>query len=504
MPNPFINSIASWFLKKRLHQIELFVKYPNEVQNDVLMNLINTAKDTLIGKEYDYNSIKNYREFTERVPVFSYEDFSEKINRARKGEQNIFWPTKIKWFAKSSGTTNSKSKFIPVSQESLEECHYDAGKDLLCIYLNNNEDSMLFAGKSLRLGGSKSPYEKNGTYYGDLSAILIENMPLWFEFSSTPSTKTTLIDDWEIKIKEIIKETIPENVTSLAGVPSWMLVLLNRILEASNKKKIIEVWPNLEVYFHGGVNFKPYINQYNNIIGNNNMRYYEIYNASEGFFGIQYENKSNELLLMLDYGIYYEFIPMDVYNSNDKKIIPLDQVELNKNYAILISTNAGLWRYEIGDTIKFTSKFPYKIIVTGRTKHYINVFGEEVIIENADNAIMKLCKKNNLDVVDYTVAPIFMKGKQKGAHQWFIEFKNMPSKSINLEKEIDENLKQENSDYEAKRRKDFTLDPPKIIIGNKGVFLKWLKKNNKMGGQNKVPRLSNNRELIEQLIKLNN
>ena len=363
---------------------------------------------------------------------------------------------------------------------------------------------MLFAGKSLRLGGSKSPYEKNGTYYGDLSAILIENMPLWFEFSSTPSTKTTLIDDWEIKIKEIIKETIPENVTSLAGVPSWMLVLLNRILEASNKKKIIEVWPNLEVYFHGGVNFKPYINQYNNIIGNNNMRYYEIYNASEGFFGIQYENKSNELLLMLDYGIYYEFIPMDVYNSNDKKIIPLDQVELNKNYAILISTNAGLWRYEIGDTIKFTSKFPYKIIVTGRTKHYINVFGEEVIIENADNAIIKLCKKNNLDVVDYTVAQIFMKGKQKGAHQWFIEFKNMPSKSINLEKEIDENLKQENSDYEAKRYKAFTLDPPKIIIGNKGVFLKWLKKNNKMGGQNKVPRLSNNRELIEQLIKLNN
>ena len=293
MPNPFINSIASWFLKKRLHQIELFVKYPNEVQNDVLMKLINTAKDTLIGKEYDYNSIKNYREFTERVPVFKYEDFSEKINRARKGEQNIFWPTKIKWFAKSSGTTNSKSKFIPVSQESLEECHYDAGKDLLCIYLNNNEDSMLFAGKSLRLGGSKSPYEKNGTYYGDLSAILIENMPLWFEFSSTPSTKTTLIDDWEIKIKEIIKETIPENVTSLAGVPSWMLVLLNRILDNSNKKKIIEVWPNLEVYFHGGVNFKPYINQYNNIIGNNNMRYYEIYNASEGFFGIQYENKSN-------------------------------------------------------------------------------------------------------------------------------------------------------------------------------------------------------------------
>ena len=503
MPNPFINSIASWFLKKRLHQIELFVKYPNEVQNDVLMKLINTAKDTLIGKEYDFKSINNYHEFSNRVPVFKYEEFSEKIFRARKGESNIFWPTKIRWFAKSSGTTNAKSKFIPVSQESLQECHYDAGKDLLCIYLNNNENSMLFSGKSLRLGGSKSPYEKNGTYYGDLSAILIDNMPLWFEFSSTPSTKTTLIDDWDKKIGAIIEETTLENVTSLAGVPSWMLVVLNKILDASNKKRIIEVWPNLEVYFHGGVNFKPYVNQYNNIIGNDNMKYYEIYNASEGFFGIQYENKVDELLLMLDYGIYYEFIPMDVYNSKGKTIIPLDEVEINKNYAMLISTNAGLWRYEIGDTIKFTSKFPYKIIVTGRTKHYINVFGEEVIIENTDKTISKLCKTNNLEVVDYTVAPVFMKGKEKGGHQWFIEFKNFPLKDINIEKQIDNNLKQENSDYEAKRHKDFTLNPPEVIIGKKGVFLKWLKKKNKIGGQNKVPRLSNNRILIEELIKLN-
>ncbi len=504
MSNPFINSIVSWFLKKRSHQIELFIKYPNEVQNDVLINLINTAKDTEIGKEFDFKSIKNYRDFSNRIPVFKYEDFSEKISRARKGENNIFWPSKIKWFAQSSGTTNSKSKFIPVSNESLEECHYAASKDLLCMYLNNNENSMLFAGKSLRLGGSKSPYKKNGTYYGDLSAILIDNMPIWFEYSSTPSINTTLIPDWENKIKAIINETALENVTSLAGVPSWMLVVLNRILEETDKKNIIDIWPNLEVYFHGGVNFKPYINQYQKIIGNDNMKYYEIYNASEGFFAIQSENNSDELLLMLDYGIYYEFIPMDSYNSKEKLIIPLEDIEINKNYAIVISTNAGLWRYEIGDTIKFTSINPYKIVVTGRTKHYINVFGEEVIVENTDKTISKLCEKYNLEIVDYTVAPIFMKGKEKGGHQWFIEFKNSVPNNLDIERKIDENLKNENSDYEAKRHKDFTLNPPKVILGNSGVFLKWLKKNNKIGGQNKVPRLSNDRIFIEELIKLNN
>ena len=288
MPIPIINSIASWFLKKRMHQIELFEKYPAEVQNDVLLNLVDKAKNTIIGRDFGFSSIKSYKDFSKKVPVFSYENFSDKIELARKGENNIFWPTKIKWFAKSSGTTNSKSKFIPVSDESLEDCHYAAGKDLLCMYLNNNSDSQLFTGKSLRLGGSKSPYEKNGTFYGDLSAILIDNMPFWAEFSSTPSNKTSLMDDWNYKIEAIINETINENVTSLAGVPSWMLVLLNKIIERSDKKYISEIWPNLEVYFHGGVSFKPYLNQYNNILNNNSMHYYEIYNASEGFFAIQH------------------------------------------------------------------------------------------------------------------------------------------------------------------------------------------------------------------------
>ena len=487
-----------------MHQIELFEKYPAEVQNDVLLNLVDKAKNTIIGRDFGFSSIKSYEDFSKKVPAFSYENFSDKIELARKGENNIFWPTKIKWFAKSSGTTNSKSKFIPVSDESLEDCHYAAGKDLLCMYLNNNSDSQLFTGKSLRLGGSKSPYEKNGTFYGDLSAILIDNMPFWAEFSSTPSNKTSLMDDWNYKIEAIINETINENVTSLAGVPSWMLVLLNKIIERSDKKYISEIWPNLEVYFHGGVSFKPYLNQYNNILNNNSMRYYEIYNASEGFFAIQHENNSNELLLMLDYGIFYEFIDMKCFETKEEKIIPLCEVEKNKNYAILITTNAGLWRYKIGDTVKFTSLSPYKIIITGRTKHFINVFGEEVIIENTDNVINRLSSKYNLKIVDYTVAPIFMENNKKGAHEWFIEFSEEPNKNIKIDEIIDKELKKENSDYEAKRYNNFTLEKPKVIVGSKGVFMKWLEINNKLGGQNKIPRLSNNRKFIEKLIGLNN
>ena len=503
MPIPLINSIASWFLKKRMHQIELFIKYPNEVQQDVLNGLIDSAKDTFIGKKFDFSSINCYKDFSEKVPVFSYEEFSDKIELARKGENNIFWSSKIKWFAKSSGTTNAKSKFIPVSDESLQDCHYAAGKDLLCMYFNNNPNSQLFTGKSLRLGGSKSPYEKNGTFYGDLSAILIDNMPFWAEFSSTPSNRISLMEDWDKKIDKIISESLNENVTSLAGVPSWMLVLLNRILEKSEKKYISDLWPNLEVYFHGGVSFKPYLNQYMDIINKESMQFYEIYNASEGFFAIQYENNSNELLLMLDYGIFYEFIPMKLYGTKNEKIIPLYEVEKDVNYAILITTNAGLWRYKIGDTVKFTSTSPYKIIITGRTKHYINVFGEEVIIENTDNVINKLSSKYGLQIIDYTVAPVFMNKNKKGAHQWFIEFKKPPSKKINLSEVIDHELRQENSDYDAKRFNSFTLKKPEVIISKKGVFLKWLEINNKLGGQNKVPRLSNEREFIESLMKLN-
>ncbi len=502
MPLPIINSVASWFLKKRIHQIELFLKYPNEVQEELLFNLLKTAENTFFGKKYNFESINSYHIFSERIPISAYEDLEPYISKSRQGESNIFWPTPIKWFAKSSGTTNAKSKFIPVSSDALENCHYKATKDLLSLYLNNNEDSQMFTGKSLRLGGSKELYEQNNTFFGDLSAILIENMPLWAEFSSTPSNKVSLMNDWEIKLAAIVNETISENVTSFAGVPSWMMVLLNKVLETTGKNNLLEVWPNVEVYFHGGVSFDPYKEQYKKILPSNSFQYYEIYNASEGFFAIQDLNNSNDLLLMLDYGIFYEFIPMDSFGSTNQKAIRLSEVVLNVNYAIVITTNSGLWRYMVGDTVRFTSINPYRIRVTGRTKHHINVFGEELIIENADNAISAACKHTNAEVVDYTVAPIFMEGKQKGAHEWVIEFRKKPENQEYFNHVLDQTLQNLNSDYEAKRKNNMTLNAPKINIAKTDLFHEWLKQNDKLGGQNKIPRLSNQRDYLNQLLKM--
>ena len=464
--------------------------------------LLKAAEQTEIGKNYDFSSIKNYKTFAERVPVSTYEELEPLIEKTRKGEQNVFWNTPIKWFAKSSGTTNAKSKFIPVSSEALENCHYKASKDLLCLYLNNNEDSQLFTGKSLRLGGSKQLYENNNTFFGDLSAILIDNMPVWAEFSSTPSNKVSLMGDWETKLPAIINETINENVTSLAGVPSWMLVLLNKTLETKGKENLLEIWPNAEVYFHGGVNFEPYREQYKKLFPKESFKYYEIYNASEGFFAIQDQNNSNELLLMLDYGIFYEFIPMDTFGTINQKVIPLSEVELFKNYALVITTNSGLWRYMIGDTIRFTSLNPYRIMVTGRTKHHINVFGEELMVENTDKAIAKTCSELNCEVIDYTVAPIFMNGKEKGAHEWVIEFKSYPDSIENFARCLDNNLQQLNSDYEAKRHNNMTLNPLTVNVARSGLFYDWLKENDKLGGQHKVPRLSNDRKYLDELLKL--
>ena len=503
MPIPLVNSIASWFLKKRFHQIELFLKYPHDVQNELLMHLIEMGKDTEFGRRYDFASIKNYETFLDRVPVSTYESLQPSIERSRQGKHNIFWPTPIKWFAKSSGTTNAKSKFIPVSMESLENCHYAAGKDLLCMYLNNNEESQLFTGKSLRLGGSKELYMENGTVFGDLSAILIDNMPFWAEFSSTPSNKVSLMSDWEYKMQAIVNETINENVTSLAGVPSWMLVLLNNVLETTGKDSLFDIWPNLEVYFHGGVSFQPYADQYKAILPKNQFKYYEIYNASEGFFAIQDQNNSDELLLMLDYGIFYEFIDMSTYGTASPKVIPLEKVVLNTNYAVLITTNAGLWRYKIGDTVKFTSISPYRIKVSGRTKHHINVFGEELIIENAEHALRKVCQQTKSEIIDYTGAPIFMHGREKGSHEWLIEFKTPPNDLDQFNTMFDDALKAINSDYEAKRYNNMTLNMPTVHMARPNLFYDWLKEKDKLGGQHKVPRLSNTRDYIDELLNLN-
>ena len=502
MPLQIINSFATWILKKRIHQMELFLKYPHEVQEELLFSLIKSSENTQIGKKYDFSSMKSYTTFSERIPVSSYEELEPLIEKTRQGEQNVFWHSNIKWFAKSSGTTNAKSKFIPVSSEALENCHYKASKDLLCLYLNNNEESQMFTGKSLRLGGSKQLYENNNTFFGDLSAILIDNMPIWAEFSSTPSSKISLMGDWETKLPAIINETINENVTSLAGVPSWMLVLLQKALETTGKSNLLELWPNAEVYFHGGVNFDPYREQYKKLFPKDSFKYYEIYNASEGFFAIQDQNDSNELLLMLDYGIFYEFIPMDTFGTLNQRVIRLNQVELNKNYALVITTNSGLWRYLIGDTIRFTSLSPYRIKVTGRTKHHINVFGEELMVENTDAAITKTCKEFNCEITDYTVAPIFMTEKKKGAHEWIIEFKTKPENIENFRKVLDENLQQVNSDYEAKRYNNMTLNPLVLNVAREQLFYDWLKQQDKLGGQHKIPRLSNERLYLESLLAL--
>ena len=496
----FLNTVMSWFLKKRIHQIDLFRKYPIEVQNENLLSIIKSAKNTEFGKNYEFSTIDNYQTFASRVPLTNYEEFSSKIKRTINGEQNIFWHESIKWFAQSSGTTNSVSKFIPVSNETLEKCHFQGGKDALCLYINNNPSSNLFSGKSLRLGGSRKLYENNNNYFGDLSAILIDNLPIWAEMISTPNNQISLIDKWDEKINAVTKNTVNEDVTSLAGVPSWMLTLLNNVLLKTHKKNISEIWPNLEVYFHGGVNFSPYRQEFRKILSEKTM-FYETYNASEGFFGIQDQNNSDELLLMLDYGIFYEFIEVSDFNKNNEKIINLSDVKTGVNYAILISTNSGLWRYKIGDTVKFTSTYPFRIKITGRTKNFINAFGEELIVENAELALQKTLSKHNLHIVEYTAAPCFMQGNSSGFHQWLIEFKIPPENLVVFKKDLDTNIQKINSDYKSKRFKNITMSEIDIIVARKNQFYDWLSDKKKLGGQNKIPRLCNDRKLIEEILK---
>ena len=502
MPFSFINTVASWMLKKRMHQIELFVKYPIDVQNEELKKLVQQAKNTEFGKKYDFSSIDNYQTFSERVPSFTYEEFFPTIKKTINGQQNIFWSENIKWFAQSSGTTNSKSKFIPVSSSSLDNCHFKGGKDMLCLYLNNNENSNMFLGKSLRLGGSRKIYENNDNYFGDLSAILIDNLPIWAELISTPNNEISLMDKWDEKIDAIIKGTLQEDVRSLAGVPSWMLTLMNKLLKTTGNKYIDDIWKNLEVYFHGGVSFKPYRNEFNNIILNKEFKYYEVYNASEGFFGIQDTNDGRDLLLMLDYGVFYEFVDISDQKKSEK-IIDLSQVKIGVNYSMLITTNSGLWRYKIGDTVQFTSLDPFRIIISGRTKHFINAFGEEVIIDNVEKALEKVIKKHKCKIVDYTVAPRFMQSGKKGNHDWIIEFSKDPKNMNDFMLDLDLHIQDNNTDYKAKRFKNITLDKPILHYARKNLFYDWLKSKNKVGGQNKIPRLSNDRKFFDELLKIN-
>ncbi len=499
-----LNSIVGWFNIKRLHQIGLFKQYPSNVQQDQLTKLICKAKDTEWGQKFKFDKIQSVEDFQNNIPLQSYEDIKPYVNRLREGEQNLLWPGEIKWFAKSSGTTNDKSKFIPVSREAMEDCHFRGGKDIMAIYTNLHPNTKIYTGKGLTLGGSHQINNfSNQSLYGDLSAILIENLPWWVDFIRTPKVEIALLERWEEKLAKITETTIHENVTNIAGVPSWNLVLIKHILKITGKSELHEVWPNLELFTHGGVSFIPYKDQFKNIIPSCKMNYMEAYNASEGFFAIQDDPSKDDMLLMLDYGIFYEFIPMDQFDKTSPDVLTLDQIETGKNYAIVISTNAGLWRYVIGDTVVFTSKFPHKIKISGRTKHYINAFGEEVIIDNAEKALQIACEKTNSTIKEYTAGPIFMGDTSNGAHEWLIEFETEPAELDYFTTLLDNALCSVNSDYEAKRYKNITLRLPVVRKIKPNVFYKWMKEKGKLGGQNKVPRLSNNRKYIEEVMAIN-
>ena len=499
-----INAVVSWLMKKRIHQIELFMKYPHEVQTEWLRKLLAAARNTEWGKHYDFKSIVAPDQFKQRLPLFDYESLKGSIDRLRKGEQNILWPSEIKWFAKSSGTTSEKSKFIPVSQEALEECHFKGGKDLLSIYCNNHTETKLFDGKAIAMGGSHQIMEVNNEsyYQGDLSAILIQNLPGWVEFMRTPNLSIALMDEWESKIEKMAMATIQHDVTNISGVPSWTLLLFKRVLELTGKSNILEVWPNFELFIHGGVNFSPYREQFRLILPSEKVNYLETYNASEGFFGIQDRNSADDMLLMLDYGIYYEFIPLDQVGQEEPEVLCLDQVKLFTNYAMVITTNAGLWRYQIGDTVHFTSIEPFRIKISGRTRNFINAFGEELIIDNAEKAIAIACERSRAIITEYTAAPVYLQGDQKGAHEWLIEFEKKPDDLAFFTSALDTALKSLNSDYEAKRYHGLLLEEPRIRVLPPRTFYNWLKMKGKLGGQSKVPRLSNDRKYVDEILQL--
>ena len=493
-----ITGIARHLFSSRWHELERHNSEAEELQHEVLSRLIERAKDTEYGRYHRFGDMKTYEDFVHNNPVNSYEELKGQIDRMRHGEEDILWPGRVKWYAKSSGTTNDKSKFIPVSKEGLKRLHYKGGADVVAIYLRNNPESRMFDGKGLILGGSHQPnYDLPDSLVGDLSAILIENINPLVNLMRVPSKETALLSDFEVKRDRIAREAMTKNVTNLSGVPSWMLSVLNRVMELSGKKHLEEVWPNLEVFFHGGVAFTPYREQYQQLITSPKMHYMETYNASEGFFGIQDDPSDKSMLLMLDYDCFYEFQEM-----GSQQIVPLWGVEKGKNYAMIISTSCGLWRYMIGDTVQFTSTNPYKFIISGRTKSFINAFGEELIVDNAEQGLSYACQQTGAQVLEYTAAPVFMDANAKCRHQWLIEFSTPPDDLQYFARLLDARLQEVNSDYEAKRYKDITLQHLEVVVARAGLFNDWLKSKGKLGGQHKVPRLSNSREHIEELLAM--
>ena len=499
-----ITSFASHFFKSRLRELENYATQAERIQQGVLTHLIEDGCDTEYGRNHLLKNTNSYEEFAQNVPVNTYEELKGYIDRMRYGEADVLWPGTVKWYAKSSGTTNDKSKFIPVSHDGLHCIHYQGGCDAVAIYLANHPDSKIFDGKSLILGGSHSPnYNLPGSLVGDLSAILIENINPIVNIARVPKKATALLSDFDVKRDRIARETINKNVTTLSGVPSWMLSVLVRVLEISGKKHIEEVWPNLEVFWHGGIAFTPYRKQYEQLITSPRMNYMETYNASEGFFGLQNDPAEKSMLLMVDYDEFYEFIPMDEFDNDNPSVVPLWGVEINKNYAMLITTSCGLWRYLIGDTVMFTSINPYKFVITGRTKYFINAFGEELIMDNAEKGLAYACEKTGAQILEYSAAPVYMDCHAKCRHQWLIEFAKEPDNLQTFSDLLDKRLQEVNSDYEAKRFHDVTLQHLEIIKGRPGIFNDWLKAKGKLGGQHKIPRLSNSRKILEEILALN-
>jgi hypothetical protein len=498
----FLSPAISRLALLRIAHIERWISNPVETQREVLQDLITHGQYTAFGRKYGFNEIFTVRKFKEAVPISEYEDLKPFIDRLFEGEEQVLWNTPVKWFAKSSGTTSDKSKFIPITEESLEDCHYQAAKDVLALYYKFNNDSDLLTGKGLVIGGSHQISKFNDDIsVGDLSAVLLQNTPVWANWIRTPELSIALMDEWETKIEQLAQSTIEENVTSISGVPTWTLILIKRILEITGKQTLKEVWPSLELYIHGGVSFTPYKEQFQKLIGPGCI-YLEMYNASEGFFAAQDDPNAEGMLLFLDHGIFYEFMPTEEYGKENPRTIGLDKVELDKNYALVISTNGGLWRYLVGDTVKFTSLAPFRIVVTGRLKQFINAFGEEVMVDNTDKAIAAAAASTGLVVKDYTAAPIYFGDKNQGAHEWLIEFEKKPENLSAFTTALDQNLKLVNSDYEAKRYKDIALGLPKVTALPEGLFHTWLKNKGKLGGQHKVPRLSNDRRYIDELLLL--
>ncbi len=496
----FIPTIIRRLYAGRLNQIDDFRKNPVDVQQKVLSDLLAFASTTELGRQYGFSSISSAAAFQSRVPLSSYEDYLPLVERMRAGEDNVTWPGSIRWFAKSSGTTSTKSKFIPVSRESLYKCHFQAAKDILTIYCSNYPSTRMFSGKALTLGGSTRINQAgNNSVYGDLSAVLLSNSPFYAELIRTPEREIALIEDFEKKLELITRITSKQNVTSFSGVPSWYLTLIKSVLAYTGKSSLLDVWPNLEVFFHGGISFTPYREIYKKLIPGDQMHYMETYNASEGFFGIQDDPGKNDMLLMLDYGIFYEFIPAGAVGSDSSPALTLGEVKKDVNYAIVISTNGGLWRYLIGDTVVFTETNPFRFRISGRTKHFINAFGEELIAENAENALETACRETGASILEYTAGPVFMGESSRGTHEWLIEFEKEPDELQKFTRILDDTLKSINSDYEAKRYKDINLVMPIVRSVPTGTFTRWLKSRNKLGGQNKVPRLSNTRDFIEEL-----